>query len=142
MISETANGQGVGLCNAFIAAENWTSFIGDWIEKFRNFRSTGHDAYWNESAVKWPHELHQGGGDCCVFPSCHFMTPDWTPDGLAAMFNRMESFPHACGHHLWESFSWEPYLSRYTPESYRDFHCTYSRLLNEVLANEIRSDFS
>jgi hypothetical protein len=142
MVAETANGSTIGLCNAFIAAEPEAEFIHDWIEKFRGFRSVGHDEYWNESAVKWPHELYQGGGDCFAFLPSNFMIPDWTHDGLAAMFNRVESFPRAYGHHLWESFSWEPYLSRYTPENYRDFHCTYSRLLNEVLANEIRSDFS
>jgi hypothetical protein len=141
MISETANGQGVGLCNAFIAAENWTSFIGDWIEKFRDFRSTGHDAYWNESAVKWPFELWNKGGKCHIKLPSAFMIPDWTPHGIKAMFEEDRIFPRAYGHHLWESFSWEPYLSRYTPENYREFDCTYSRLLNEVLANEIRSDF-
>jgi hypothetical protein len=140
MVAETANGSTIGLCNAFIAAEPGAKFVDDWIEKFRGFRSIGRDSHWNESAVQWPHELHQGGGDCCVFPPCHFMTPDWTPDGLAAMFDRVESFPHAYGHHLWESFSW-PILSKYNEHNYDKIHNTYSQLLIRTVGPEVATTF-
>jgi hypothetical protein len=139
MVRETANGSTIGLCNAFIAAEPGAEFIHDWIEKFRGFRSTGRDAYWNEISVKCPHELYQDGGDCFVFPSCHFFVPDWTPDGLAAMFDRVESFPHAWGHHLWGSLSWS-ILSKCDEHNYESKQCTYATLLKRHLDHEIRSE--
>jgi hypothetical protein len=140
MIAETANNQPVGLCNAFIAAEPNAEFIGQWIEKFNGFRSLGRGPYWNESAVQWPFELWAKGGDCNVVPVSAFMKPDWTPPGIKAMFAESHEFPHAYGHHLWESFSW-PYLQQVTPETYRSIDCTYATLLKRHLETEITEAF-
>lgn len=141
MVAEFANDQLIGLCNAFVASVPGSQFIWEWMQKFKAFRSTGRDEHWNESAVKWPHEVWRKGGDAVALMPQRFMIPDWTPQGIAAMFERDEQFPYADGHHLWESFSWEPYLSKYTPENYATFGNTYSRLLTESLADEIRQTF-
>lgn len=140
MVAETAHGDTIGLCNAFIASEPGAKFIDDWIEKFRGFRSKGQDEYWNELSVKCPHQLFRDDGECLSFPATAFMKPDWTPQGVAAMFTETHEFPHAYGHHLWESASW-PYMQQYSPETYRETDCTYSRLLERHLADEIRKTF-
>ena len=139
MVTEFAYNELVGLCNAFIASEPESEFIIKWINKFKGFRSIGRDQHWNESAVKWPHELWHNGADVTAMMSESFMQPDWTPDGIDAMFEHEEQFPFAYGHHLWESFSWG-YLSGYTPENYDGFPCTYARLLKEVLGETIQSE--
>jgi hypothetical protein len=140
MIGESAGLSVVGLCNAFIAAEPNALFLDRWIEKFRGFRSTGRDEHWNESAVKWPYELYCNGGGTSVFSPWSFMQPDWTPQGIKAMFAETHEFPHAFGHHLWESFSW-PYLQQITPETYRSIDCTYTKLLKRHLETEITEAF-
>lgn len=138
MVVESVGHETIGLCNAFIAAEKESQFIAEWSAKFRDFRSTGHDRHWNESAVKWPHELWRSGSDVTAQLPSYFMKPDWTQIGQ--LFEEAHEFPMAIGHHLWESFSW-PYLERYTPETYRESDCTYSRLLEKHLGQEIRDTF-
>lgn len=140
MAVETCNGATVGLCNAFIAAEPNASFIVDWIEKFREFRSMGREQHWNESAVQWPHQLWRKGGECRTLLPSSFMLPDWTHEGIRKMFVERHEFPRAIGHHLWESISW-PYLQQYTPESYQDQACTYADLLDRYLGTEIKRAF-
>jgi hypothetical protein len=141
MVTEYADGHLIGLCNAFIAAEPNADFIVQWMEKFRGFRSTGHDEFWNESPVKWPHEVWKSGAESTALMSDYFMQPDWTPQGIRAMFEECREYPDAIGHHLWESFSWGPYLSKYTPENYLATDCTYSRILDRVLGDEIKAAF-
>lgn len=138
MFAENVSGDTIGLCNAFVAAEAGSAFVREWIAKFKDFRSSGHDAYWNESAVKWPHELWRKGADVTAQLPSYFLKPDWTE--IPQLFEEVREFPLAIGHHLWESFAW-PYLQRYSPETYREFDCTYSRLLEKCLGPEIRAEF-
>jgi hypothetical protein len=140
MIEEHAHGRKIGLCNAFIASWPNSTFIDQWIEKFRGFRSTGHDQYWNESAVKWPQQIFDEHATAWTGHAQTFMQPDWTPPGIKAMFAESHEFPHAFGHHLWESFSW-PYLQQITPETYRSIPCTYTKLLKRHLETEITEAF-
>lgn len=141
MFTEFVDGKTIGLCNAFIAAEKGSTFIHKWMEKFRGFRSQGRDGHWNESAVKWPHELWRKDADVIALMSHYFMVPDWTPKGIGDMFERVEEFPAAVGHHLWESFTWEPYLKHFTPENYVSRKCTYTGILQRVLGDEIDRTF-
>lgn len=140
MVTEFASGSLVGLCNAFIAAAPESEFIKQWIAKFKNFRSLGRDQYWNESAVRWPHELWSNGAEVTATMSDFFMQPDWTPTGIAAMFQQDKQFPYAIGHHLWESFSWGDHLSKYNAENYQSFVCTYSRILTHTLFSQIQAE--
>lgn len=50
-----------GLCNAVILSAPGSWFVSKWLEGFdpntslwKGFRSTGHDAYWNELSVRYP----------------------------------------------------------------------------------------
>jgi len=138
MVVETVGDQTIGLCNALIAAEPGAAFLQRWIEKFRGFRSTGHDRLWNESAVKWPYQVWLENPDFHTFRSATFLKPDWTE--IPQLFQESHEFPLAIGHHLWESFAW-PYLKQITPESYKAIDCTYTKLLERHLGDEIRSSF-
>lgn len=138
MVVEQVDDNTIGLCNALIAAEPGADFIHRWIGKFKGFRSAGHDGLWNESAVKWPHQVWLEKPNFHTMRPATFLKPDWTQ--IPQLFEQVREFPLAIGHHLWESFSW-PYLQRYSPETYRDVDCTYSRLLEKHLGEEIRTAF-
>lgn len=139
MVAETAHGVTQGLCNAFIASEPNTEFIADWIEKFREFRSMGRDQYWAESAVKWPHELWRKGADVYTMPATAFFKPDWTPEGIAAMFDRVVEFPHAIGFHLWSVIT-RPRLNTLNEYNFAANNCTFARIIEKTLGDEIRTE--
>lgn len=138
MVAETANGETVGLCNAFIAAEAGSTFVRDWIERFRDFRSMGRDQYWNDPG-KWAHQLYRAGAEVIAMPAMEFFKPDWTEDGIASMFDRVEEFPHATGFHLWSAIT-RNRLQKLNETSYDATDCTFSRIVKSILEDEIRTE--
>jgi hypothetical protein len=139
MVLETANNEAQGLCNAFIASKPNTEFIADWIEKFRDFRSKGRDQYWAESAVKWPYQLMRSGHLVESAPPHAFFKPDWTPEGIAAMFDRVVEFPHAVGFHLWSVIT-RPRLNTFNEYNFAANDCTFARIVERTLGDEIRTE--
>lgn len=139
MVLETANGETQGLCNAYIASKPNTEFIAEWIERFRNFRSMGRDQYWAESAVKWPFYLMDSGHTVEAAPPYAFFKPDWTPQGIADMFDNALEFPSAIGFHLWSVIT-RPRLNTFNEYNYADKDCTLARIVERTLGDEIRSE--
>ena len=144
MARESTGTEFVGLCNAFIASVPGSAFLQEWMNKFTGFRSTGHDSFWNESAVKWPAQVAaENPGLCKILDESTWFVPDWSLGGILAMFveNKHSTLSKtAYGHHLWESFGWR-YLKNITPENYREQSTTYTTLLEELLADEIKDVF-
>lgn len=139
MVVEAVNGVTQGLCNAFIASEPFTPFVKKWREFFWRFRSKGRDEHWAESAVQWPYQLAKAGYEVNAEPSEKFFKPDWTPEGIAAMFDRVEEFPHAVGFHLWSVIT-RPRLNTLNEYNFAANDCTFARIVEKTLGDEIRTE--
>jgi hypothetical protein len=69
-----------------------------------------------------------------VLPTATFLSTDWRPESLAALFDgQAEVPPEALALHLWESHAWDPHLSRLTPEWLRSSDSTFARLARPYL---------
>src|SRR5262249_17958618 len=124
-----------GICNAVILSAPNAEFGRRWLEGFdparslwRGFRSKGFDRYWNEYSVRYPAFLASCfPNDVRVEGPFSFFFPLWAPQQLQCFFRgdrrtRRDTSRHpawefptellkrAYCHHLWQSFSWEPYL--------------------------------
>jgi hypothetical protein len=116
-----------GFCNAVLLSEKNGDFVNIWLESYQTFRSKGRDKYWNEHSVIIPQQLCEKHPDLVtVLDPYAFHFPLYDAEGLASMFLRKTAFPHAYLHHLWESFSWEPYLSTLTVENILQDDTTYN----------------
>ena len=110
-----------GLCNAIILSEARHPFLIEWRRRFRTFRSSGKDEFWDEHSVRIPLELagigpfgdrrHQRS-DIEVLPAAGFFEPSFWPYELKRLFERVGPFDNSFAHHLWESWSAERYLDR------------------------------
>ena len=140
MVREVVGGQFVGLCNAFIASPPFAPFLSQWDDKFAEFSSKGRDDKWNESGVQWPAQIQAENPSLCdTLPETAFFVPDWSPDGVAAMFDRCEEYPDAYGHHLWSAITHER-LKEFDETNYESKPCTYTNLIRKHLHDEIRSE--
>lgn len=136
---ETMDGETIGLCNAVILAEPNNPFIEAWLEKFRGFRSRGRDEFWNESAVLWPWQLYSTKKyDITVLPPESFLMPDWSQNGLDAMFIKNEQFPEAFTHHLWETFSWNV-IRNVNERNFTYFNHSYSNIMKRLFSGQVGS---
>lgn len=131
-----------GLCNGVILARPESVFISEWIRGFdprsshwMGFRSEGHDQYWDELSVQYPaylaeiipHAVHVEAHDS-------FHWPVWYDDHLVWFFEHSgDTFPNAYCHHLWQSTSWDRYLSRLTPEYIGQVDTNFNRIARRFL---------
>ncbi len=126
--------QSTGLCNAVLLSEKNSDFVNRWLEEYKTFRSKGRDKYWNEHSVQVPLKLAEKYPDSITKLSPYaFHYPLYDAPGLKSMFEEVTDFPDAYLHHLWESFSWEKYMSRLTPESIRTTDTTYNLIARRFL---------
>lgn len=123
-----------GLCNAVLLSEKNSEFVNLWLEEYKTFRSKGRDKYWNEHSVLVPERLAATNpGKITQAGPYAFHYPLYDKAGLASMFEQATDFPEAYLHHLWESFSWEPYLSQLTAEKIMKENTTYSLIARKYL---------
>jgi len=116
-----------GLCNAVLLSEKNSEFINLWLDEYKNFRSKGRDKYWNEHSVQVPEKLAAIHPEKITQLSPYaFHFPLYDKAGLKSMFEEVKSFPEAYLHHLWESFSWNDYLSKLTVEKIMIRDTTYN----------------
>jgi hypothetical protein len=107
------NTAATGLCNAVLLSEKNSDFVNLWLNEYKSFRSLGRDKYWNEHSVKIPERLAQLYPESITRLSPYaFHYPLYNEAGLRSMFEAITEFPDVFIHHLWESFSWDAYLSR------------------------------
>jgi hypothetical protein len=68
------------------------------------------------------------------FPQETFLWADWSDEGLRKLFKQDVELPEeALAVHLWESHSWEKYLSRLTPERVLKENTTFHRAARRFL---------
>ena len=123
-----------GLCNAVLLSERNSPFLDLWLDSYKTFRSKGHDSYWDEHSVKMPLELSKKNPGLLteLSPYC-FHFPLWDDDGLSLLFEKKVTFENAYVHHLWESKSWDRYLSKLTVDSVLHEDCTYNCIARKFL---------
>lgn len=111
-------GRRYGLCNATMGGQAGSAFARRWLEAYRQFRSKGHDAYWDEHSVRLPLQLaSMNPSKIQVFPPTHFFDPLWTD--IRNVFRSSSSRPRlesAWSVHLWESKTWD-WLSQLSPKT-------------------------
>jgi hypothetical protein len=123
-----------GLCNAVLLSEKNSEFVNLWLKEYKSFRSRGRDKYWNEHSVLVPERL------AAIYPEkitqlspYAFHYPLYDKSGLRSMFEETTQFPEAYLHHLWESFSWNDYLSKLSPEMIKNTDSTYNLIARRFL---------
>ena len=123
-----------GLCNAVLIAEPNSAFINLWLDEYKTFRSMGRDKYWNEHSVQVPELLaaHHPELIAMIEPFA-FHYPLYDEQGLKHLFEEVHEFPQAYLHHVWESFSWDKYLSKLTVEQIKETDTTYNCIARKFL---------
>jgi hypothetical protein len=123
-----------GLCNAALLAEKNSAFVNLWLDTYSSFRSRGRDNYWNEHSVLIPIKLAKDHPDKVeILGPYAFHYPLYNAPGLQSMFEKVTDFPEAYLHHLWESFSWEKYLSRLNVKEIFEKDTTYNCMARKFL---------
>ncbi len=123
-----------GLCNAALLAEKNSAFVNLWLDTYKSFRSKGRDKYWNEHSVLVPIQLAVQHPTLITFLGPYaFHYPLYNQPGLLSMFETTTAFPEAYLHHLWESFSWDKYLSQLTVQDIMERDSTYNCIARKHL---------
>lgn len=132
-IKESAK-NATGLCNAVLLSEKNSEFVNLWLDEYKTFRSKGRDKYWNEHSVQVPERLAAlYPGSITKLSPYAFHYPLYDAAGLKSMFEEITEFPGAYLHHLWESFSWDNYLSQLTVDKIMNHNTTYNLIARKFL---------
>lgn len=133
-LKKKSSEEATGLCNAVLLSEKNSDFVNYWLKEYKTFRSKGRDKYWNEHSVLVPERL------AALYPTSitqlspyAFHYPLYDAAGLRAMFEEEKKFSGAYLHHLWESFSWNDYLSKLTPDIVQQKDTTYNLIARRFL---------
>lgn len=124
-----------GLCNAVLLSEKNSAFVNYWLSEYKTFRSRGRDKYWNEHSVQVPERLAAEHPDMMTqLGPFAFHYPLYDEAGLKSMFEERHEFPQAYLHHLWESFSWDKYLSQLSVDKIIKEETTYNLIARKYLS--------
>lgn len=121
-------------CNGVLLAEKNSEFVNCWINEYKTFRSKGRDKYWNEHSSVVPQRLaNEHPQLITIVDPYSFHYPLYTKAGLKSMFEEVTTFPQSFIHHVWESFSWNDYLSKLSSEQIRKHDTTYNLIARKFL---------
>jgi hypothetical protein len=130
-----ASSASTGLCNAVLLSEKNSPFVNKWLDEYKTFRSKGRDKYWNEHSVIVPERLAKKYPDNITQLGPYtFHYPLYDDKGLQSMFESVADFPEAYLHHLWESFSWDRYLSQLSTEQILNKDTTYNLIARKYIS--------
>ena len=123
-----------GLCNAVILAEKKSVFLQYWLSSYKEFRSKGRDEYWAEHSVRvplriarlYPETIHIEQENSFYYPSYSF-------NDLRLLFEDCEAFPDAYTLHLWESLSYDKYLSGLNEDILKKHDTSYNVIARKFL---------
>ncbi len=123
-----------GLCNAVLLSKKNSDFVNLWLNEYKSFRSKGRDKYWNEHSVLVPQKLAEQYPQHITHLNPYaFHYPLYNEPGIKSMFEEVAEFPEALLHHLWESFSWDKYLSQLSIEKIKETDTTYNLIARRFL---------
>jgi len=131
-----------GLCNAVILSEPRGKFLTEWLERYRTFRSTGHDDYWDEHSVQIPARLareRQLRSHITAIDGRAFFFPLWNQMHHLFTSDDATKFRNSYCIHYWESITRKPWLNQITPENAVQGTSNFSRFVRQILADEIVS---
>ena len=88
----------------------------------------------NECMVFVPIQLAKNHPDKVTFLGPYaFHYPLYNLPGLQSLFESVTEFPDAYLHHLWESFSWDKYLSKLSVTDIFERDSTYNCIARKYL---------
>jgi hypothetical protein len=123
-----------GLCNAVMLSRPKSKFVRKWINSYISFRSKGFGNHWDEHSVIKPKQLAEKyKQDLTILEEKTFHFPTWEEDQLKLMFEDSLVFEFAYVHHLWESASWEKYLSKLTVKDILEKDTSFNLLARKFL---------
>jgi hypothetical protein len=133
--SVTASSGG-SLCNAFIMAESDAAFIRLWLSRMPG----AFDGSWTRHSTFLPYELSVQRPDLIhTEPEESFFSFDWTPDGIANLFERSVQLPKgAYSLHLWAHLWWDRERQDFSRFSADQLTLDYVRQMNTTYANAAR----
>lgn len=122
------------ICSAVLLSEKNSEFANLWLNSYQSFRSKGRDYYWNEHSGIMPLKILNENKDLATLLGIHaFHYPIYKDEQLKMLFEDVHEFPEAYTHHLWESFSWDKYLSKLTIEDIRTRDTTYNLIARKFI---------
>jgi hypothetical protein len=129
---------GRGLCNAVILSEAEGMFVNAWLESYRNFRSVGRDAYWDEHSVLVPAQLigqPELRESITICDERAFFFPHW--NNMEAFFESGDEAPFARSYciHYWETLTRQRWLGRIEPASAAMGQSNFARLVRRILGS-------
>lgn len=123
-----------GLCNAVILSSKNNQFLQYWFSTYKYFRSKGRDTYWSEHSVKVPNQISKlHPGLIQIEDEESFFWPSYSENNLRLLFEECHSFPKAYLFHLWETVSFEKYLSTMTKDFILENDTTYNIIARAFL---------
>ncbi len=123
-----------GLCNAIILASNNSKFLQYWLDSYKVFRSNGRDGYWAEHSVRVPLKIAKLYPDIIhIEEECSFFYPSYNSEDLSLLFEMCEEFPKAHVLHLWESLSYDRYLTFLDEKVIKTHDTSYNILARKYL---------
>jgi hypothetical protein len=127
-----------GLANAVILAEPGAPFLRRWFEEYKSFRNGNPgEPYWAEHSVVVPKRLAMDHpGEVTILSDKAFYWPLWDEEALRALFTSTSraEIQGLYANHLWESLSWDTYLSGLTPGRVRATNSAFCEWLRPYVA--------
>lgn len=125
----------MGLCNGVILTDKNSDFLNLWYEEFKNFRSKGHDKYWDELSVKKPARLAAKFPQLIhIEPYSSFHYPLYYSFDIKKIFIKCKDYPLAFCHHYWDGVSWNKYLKHLTEDKIMSDDTTYNVIARKYLS--------
>ncbi|MCC6286778.1 MAG: hypothetical protein IT249_02735 [Chitinophagaceae bacterium] len=95
---------------------------------------SGKDQYWSEHSVAVPLQLAKlFPGLVHIEPEASFFYPSYSEEDLKMLFEESLVFPDAYCFHLWESLSYDKYLSRLNKSTIKTQKNSYNNLVRRFL---------
>ena len=134
VLAQEGVGGSIGLGNAMMLAQQNSSMLRLWYDKYRDFS----DRIWNDFSVRLPSRIAAEQpltpSQLGVLPYDSAYWPPWNPWGLAQLYRTPRCMlPEARAVHLWETKMWRPLLGELTPERVRKQDSCFMRLAAAVL---------
>lgn len=125
-----------GLCNAVILSEPQGVFLTAWLERYRTFRSQGHDQWWSEHSVHIPFRMARQPDlqpHITLLPQGAFFFPRWEEIDCLFVSANEALFRSSYCVHYWENITRQEWLGKIEPEDIWRQDSNFTRFARRVL---------